>query len=270
MKNCLTCGHSQEDGKFCGKCGTPLESAALEQAATINNMTDYQNQPQPQAGQAAQETSHSSDQIELLKKQSKLYFNHFLEQLKKPSADFNVEIAWKNNLTSMIIYVLITALSVFLLIKSFTSRTFGLFESYGPSIIQVILYVSLFLILLMAINVLAIFLTSKLFSENLSFTNVISKIGSYYALPIAVTILSILFGLLKSYTYSMIMLYIGFVLAIGIIPIFVMVKLLSNTSKIIDNFYSFIFYLVVTAILTSIIFSFIIDSTIGDYLSFLI
>lgn len=68
----------------------------------------------------------------------------------------------------------------------------------------------------------------------------------------------------------MIMLYIGFVLAIGIIPIFVMVKLLSNTSKIIDNFYSFIFYLVVTAILTSIIFSFIIDSTIGDYLSFLI
>lgn len=67
MKNCLTCGHSQEDGKFCGKCGTPLESAALEQAATINNMTDYQNQPQPQAGQAAQETSHSSDQIELLK-----------------------------------------------------------------------------------------------------------------------------------------------------------------------------------------------------------
>lgn len=270
MKNCLTCGHSQEEGKFCGKCGAPLESSVLEQAATINDMNDYQDQPQSQFAKTVQETSQSSDQIELIKKQSKLYINHFLEQLKNPSANLNVEAAWKNNIISMVIYVIITALSVFMLLKRFTSGGFGFFESYGPSIIQVIFYMSLFLTLLIAINVLAIFLTSKLFSENLSFRNIISKIGNYYALPIAITILSILLGLLKSYTYSIFMLYAGFTLAIVIIPIFVMINLLSNTSKIIDNFYSFIFYLVVTGVLSAIIFSFIIDSAIGDYLGFLL
>ncbi|QQP13151.1 zinc ribbon domain-containing protein [Lysinibacillus agricola] len=268
MKNCLTCGHTQDDGKFCGKCGTPFENAALEQAATINSMSD--EQPQSQYAQTDQGTTQSSEQMELIKKQSKLYFNYFLEQIKMPSTNFNVEAAWKNSVTSIILYVLLTALSVFVLIKKFLSGGFGFFESYGPSFIQVFFYMSLFISLLIAINVLAIFLTSKLFSENLSFTNVISKIGNYYTLPVAITVLSILLGLLGSYKYSIMMLYIGFVLVLGCIPIFVMIKLLSNKSKSIDSFYGFIFYLVVTGILSAIIFSFIIDSTIGNFLDFLL
>ncbi|MEB2279978.1 hypothetical protein LAV73_08170 [Lysinibacillus xylanilyticus] len=34
MKNCLACGHEQDDGRFCGKCGAPMEDAAQERAAT--------------------------------------------------------------------------------------------------------------------------------------------------------------------------------------------------------------------------------------------
>ncbi len=268
MKKCLACGHAQDEGRFCGKCGTPLENAAFEQAATINNVSD--EQPQSQFTQTVQGNTQNSEQIELIKNQSKLYFNYFLEQLKMPSTNFNVEATWKNSLTNMIIYVVLTALSVFMLIKNFFSGGFGFFESVGPSFIQVIFYMSLFISLLIAISVSAIFLTSKLFSESLSFTNVINKIGNYYTLPIAITILSILLGLLKSFTYSIMMIYFGFALAIAIIPIFVMIKLLSNKSKNIDSFYGFIFYLVVTGILSAIIFSFIIDSSIGEYLDFLL
>lgn len=75
------------------------------------------------------------------------------------------------------------------------------------------------------------------YSESLSFTNVISKIGDYYTLTIAIMVLDILLGLLKSFSYSTTMIYIGFALTIGIIPMFVMIKLLSNKSKNIDSFY---------------------------------
>ncbi|MGE7911096.1 hypothetical protein [Lysinibacillus xylanilyticus] len=267
MKNCLACGHAQEEGRFCGKCGTPFENAALEQAATMNSIKDEQ---QSQYAKTVQGTTQNNEQIELIKKQSKLYFNYFLEQLKMPSANFNVDATWKNSITSMIIFVVLTALAVFALIKTFFSGGLGFFESFGPSFIQVFFYMSLFITLLIAISVFAIFLTSKLFSESLSLTNVISKIGGYYTLPIVIMVISILLGLLKSFTYSIIMIYIGVTLTIGFIPIFVMIKLLSNKSKTIDSFYGFIFYLIVTSVLSWIIFSFIIDSAIGEYLNFLL
>lgn len=266
MKNCLACGHAQDDGRFCGKCGAPIENAAQERAATTHSVSD--EQPNSQYTQTAQRTTQSNEQIELIKKQSKLYVNYFVEQLKMPSANFNVEATWKNSIISMIIYVVLTALSVFTLIKQIFSRGFGFFESIGPSFIQVFFYMSLFISLLIAISIFAIFLTAKLFSESLSFTNVISKIGNYYTLPIAIMVLSILLGLLKSFSYSTTMIYIGFALAIGIIPIFVMIKLLSNKSKNIDSFYGFVFYLVVTCILSSIVFSFMIDSAIGEVFKF--
>lgn len=49
---------------------------------------------------------------------------------------------------------------------------------------------------------------------------------------------------------------------------FVMIKLLSNKSKNIDSFYGFVFYLVVTVILSSIVFSFMINSAIGEMFKF--
>ncbi|GAB0169004.1 zinc ribbon domain-containing protein [Lysinibacillus sp. CTST325] len=268
MKNCLACGHAQDDGRFCGKCGAPIENAAQERAATTHSMSD--EQPHSQYTQTAQSTTQSNEQIELIKKNSKLYFNYFFEQLKMPSANFNVEATWKNSLASMIIYVVLTALSVYVLTKNIFSGGFGIFQSLSPSFIQVFFYMSLFISLLIAISVLGIFLTSKLFSESQSFTNVIRKIGNYYTLPIAFAVLSILFGLFQSFKYSIMMIYGGVALVIGIIPIFVMIKLLSNKSKTIDSFYGFIFYLIVAGILSKIIFSFIIDSAIGQYLNYLL
>ena len=39
MKTCSSCGHVQNDGNFCGKCGGKFEGAAEVQTATLRGAT---------------------------------------------------------------------------------------------------------------------------------------------------------------------------------------------------------------------------------------
>ncbi|MEO4054055.1 zinc ribbon domain-containing protein [Solibacillus sp. CAU 1738] len=262
MKKCLKCSHEQEDGRFCGKCGAEIELSVQDEVAATANTNFKQIPQQPQV------TQESSEQIEKIKEQSKMYFNYYMQQLKVPSTHFNAtELSLKNSAISIVLYVILTALSVYVLIKGLFGG--GFYDYYGPSFFKIFLYMSVFFILLITISLVAVFVTTKLFSEDITFKEVISKFGGYYMLPIMLSILGILLALFKSYSFASISIYIGLAIVIGVIPIYIMVKLLSSKSKGIDSFYAFIFYIIVTIVLMVIVASFIIDSTIGEYLEYL-
>ena len=186
MKTCSTCGHVQNDGNFCGKCGGKLKGL---QRCKLRLLEEQQPVQQ------------SSEQLDKLKEQSKMYVGYFKQQLKTPTGQTDL----KNSLISIALYILLTVLAVYSLMNQVFSSSY-FFD--GPSFIQVFFYAAIFFIVLNGIGVTTVFLTSKFFSENLSFKEVINKFGGYYALPILFSVVGIVLAVLKSYTIAMISIYL--------------------------------------------------------------
>lgn len=248
MKTCSTCGHVQNDGNFCGKCGGKLESQVGEQTA----VTTHTEQPVQQ----------SSEQLEKIKEQSKMYFGYFVKQLKSPSSQSDM----KNSLISIGLYILLTVIAVYTLLKNVLSNSWVGYM--GPSFFQILIYATIFFVVLIGISATAVFLTSKLFSENVKYTEVINKFGGYYVIPIILTVFGIVLSLIKSYTIAGMSIYLGLIIAFGLIPVFVMIRQLSLKSKGIDSFYAYMFYLVLNVIFGVIIGLFIADSAIGEIIDY--
>lgn len=248
MKTCSTCGHVQNDGNFCGKCGGKLESQTGDQTAA--------------AIQAEQPVQQNSEQLEKIKEQSKMYLGYFVRQLKSPSGQSDM----RNSLISIGLYILLTVVAVYTLIKNLLSNSY--FGYMGPSFFQILIYATIFFVLLIAISAAAVFLTSMLFSENLKYTEVINKFGGYYVIPIVLTAFGIVLALIKSYTIAGLSIYLGLIIAFGLIPVFVMIRQLSLKSRGIDSFYAYMFYLVINVIFGVIIGLFIADSAIGEMIDY--
>lgn len=247
MKTCGVCKYTQAEGNFCGKCGEKLDSVARQEVPrTIGE-------------------SEKNEQFERLKEQSKKYFNYFMQQLKAPSAPITQnQSSFKNGLISIGLYVLLTAITIYLLISGVMAD----YSYYELSILQIILYAGIFFALIIGINVLAVFVTSKLFSINQKFKEVISKIGGYFAIPVVFSIIGIFLAILKSMSLATIFIYIGASLAFGIIPLFVMLKLLNTKTNSIDSFHAFLFYIVFTFVTGVFLGILIADSIIGELLSY--
>lgn len=267
MKTCPQCGHMQADGNFCGKCGTPLPA----QETPVENQTELlvpHEEPvrkeyvEPTPPPVTEQPVQPNEQIEKLKGESKLYFSFFAQQLKAPSAHLNqLQSGLKNSLISLILYVVLTGLAVYTALRSLFDSSFGY---GGPSFISIIFYVALVTAIILAINVTAIFVTSKLFSENLSYVETIRRVCGFFVLPVALSAAALLFALVSSYTVSFLVLYLGAFLAFATAPIFVMITQLAKKSKSIDGFYAFLFYGAFIAIVGFFISIMIMDSAIGE------
>lgn len=267
MKRCSSCEHTQEVGNFCGKCGAPLidsnavpsQEAHTEAASTIEpNQVPPARNVQP------------NEQIENIKVESKKYFNYFISQLKEPSAaEDDGAASFKNGLITVISYIILTAIAIYTSIQVTIPRGFG-FESLAPSIFQMIISLGVFFALIFVVNITSIFVTSKLFSTNLTFQETFNKISKYYVVPSALSVVAIVLGILKSLGATTFVIITGFSIAFGIIPIFVMVKLLANESKGIDRFYAFIFYLLFNIVIVVIAMILIADSMVGEMLEYIL
>lgn len=243
---------SQDEGNFCGKCGAQFEVQGEDQIA----VTTQEKEP-------AQQTN---EQLEKIKEQSKIYFNYFVQQLKTPSGHLTEQNGIKNSVISIAIYVLITVLAVYTFLRRFLGSSY--FGYIGPSFFQTFLYVTIFFVLLIGISATAVYLTSKLFLENLKYTVIINRFGGFFAIPILLSLVGLLFALIKSIAVATLCIYTSILVAFGFIPIYVMIKQLSVKSKGIDSFYAYMFYLLVTLVLGGIIAFFITDSALGEMLSY--
>lgn len=269
MKRCTECNNTQAEGNFCGKCGGPLE---VEVAQTIDpRLPDSPVEPtqttNEQTRHSEERAAQNSEQLDQIKQHSKAYFAYFMQQLKSPSNHLHEGANQKNHLISVIVYIILTAISVYTLLNS--AIGVSVFNSYGPSFIQILLSTLVFLSIGIVMSVVAIYITSKLFSDALNFKTVLTKIGSYFALPILLSVAGIVLSIIGSNIIASFSIYIGVCLAVGLIPLYIMIKQLTLKTKGIDGFYAFLFYLVITAIVATIIGLFIMDSAVGDMMNYM-
>ena len=275
MKTCIACGHTQEEGNFCGKCGTNFEGHAGETVYKQKVADNDVSQAQLETAATQESSTHvnesqKNEQLEKIKEQSKRYFDYFIQQLKSPSTQVNGgQTTFKNSLISIALYILLTIIAVYSLFKGLLGGYDSFYGYFGPSLFQLFVYMSIFFILLIGINLLAIFVTSKLFSVNQNFKEIIGNVGGYFAIPVVFSVIGILLAILKSLTIATFFIYIGVSIAFGLIPLFVMLKLLNIKSKRIDSFYAFLFYLFFTFVSGLLLGLLIADSAIGELLNYL-
>ncbi|MCM3756150.1 hypothetical protein M3197_01500 [Sporosarcina aquimarina] len=245
IKTCPVCNHTQLDGNFCGECGNSF-SAIRKRTTTVEVPV-----------------SSTNDSLEKLKSDAKNFMQFLFQQLKTPSAHFHTtNTSVQNSMLGIILFILLTSATFY---AAFPTSL----NTLSPSFFQILLYLSIFFLLVVVVNLIAITSTVKLFSLTESVSELTRKLGGFYAIPIALSVISLVLTFVHSFTLSTIILAIAIFIAFILIPFITITKILFKESTPIDSFYGILFYIAVTTVASILLTAFIADTAIGEILRFL-
>jgi len=294
MKKCSQCGFEQDDGKFCGKCGHPLEgeedsqpvkeqtkeddvqtskesSVKGEEAATMAEGDGFSQPRTETTSQKAdsneqQHVQKDNETVEQMKKTSKEFWSYFTYYLKQPSQIFTKrENEFMNGILNLVVMLVLFSLSVYFLLKNFMSATMYSFEPsvpFFPVFGNTLFFTALFILLVISI----LFLINKLFGPDYSFKEIISVYGGHQSLASILIVAAIILLLVKANLIGMILISVVFGLAITSTPLYLISSLLTKHPKTLDPFYGYLVYTVAIGIGFFILFSILADSAIGGLL----
>lgn len=182
--SCPKCG-SNETGKFCTKCGTPL---AASQDETVAGTTGAQ----PAQSQNHQQVNHN-EFLDKGKQVSRQYFSFLTDSLKQPLKFSNSvnSTNFVNGLITLILAAVFQALFAYGVAKQLTEffmRGFGGFGHFGDELkvefFDVFIKEFFVAALILGIYVVVIFAAIKLVNKSeASFQDVLARFGSYMVVP---------------------------------------------------------------------------------------
>ena len=131
MQQCPNCHATQQQGKFCGKCGTPIVSE-------MSTIVPVQPTPeQPSVEQPTISAQSTNVQVEKLKEFSNGYFSHFIELLKQPTQALTMKTSFLNSILSFILYLFILSYTIYTMINKVYGSTLGGFSDFGVLTVNV-------------------------------------------------------------------------------------------------------------------------------------
>ncbi|MFS0576587.1 hypothetical protein AB1K83_13195 [Sporosarcina sp. 179-K 3D1 HS] len=250
---CIQCGHSQETGKFCGKCGTRFEGSTSGVPVNLEHVTATET--------IAQAQLEPNVHVEKLKAQSKMYGSYFMQQLKKPSRSFQEgQEEFTNALISIILFCVLTAGAIYTMIRSVVS---GFVE---VPFLSTIINNMAFTLVLIALALISLFTINKFFGSQLTLKSIASLYGAHLSLLLVTAAAAFLFMLMKSYTFGNVALALTVLLAIFILPLYLISTLLTQKPTGLDPLYGFFLYLVLFLILFAIFVTIMADSALGQFI----
>lgn len=255
---CTNCGHSQEAGKFCGKCGSKMESTPLTESTAIPEQaatSDSIEQPTPQAVPA-----EPNIHVEKLKSHSKMYSSYFMRQLKRPSLSFNqLTTEFTNGVISIVLLGVLISIALYTFINNFAG-------AYGPGFLTIFTNILIFSIIMIGIVTLSLFMINRFFGPQLSYKSICSLYGGHLSPLLLTSAVSILLMFLKSYTYGNVLLSLVFTFAIFILPLYLISSLLTKKASTVDPLYGYMLYIGAFSILFIIFITILADSSLGEYI----
>ncbi len=246
---CIHCGHKQELGNFCGKCG----AARSED----NNVTTEPPFP-------SRHVHKPNPTIQSIKDQTKKYWQYFNVHLKAPVQLYEkYEQEFVNGVMSIILFSILIALSFFSLIRNAMNTTVveSFYSTFSGIFIFSCLSVGLVLVTLTLIN--------HFFGPQYTFKSIVSLFGGHLPITILLLLLSVIFILLKSLIIGFVLLFIAFSYTIFLLPLYLISALLTKQSSGGDPFFGFILYVLTVSILFSLFMTLLADTTIGHLLNHL-
>ncbi|MFS0783782.1 hypothetical protein [Bacillus sp. 1P06AnD] len=229
---CRNCGHENEGGKFCEKCGTKLEDARSEvAAASATQQEPVKNQP--------------SQYIESTKKISKMYFSYFLDVLKHPYANsqsVNKEYM-VNGIITIILFSLFIPLMTYFGLKGlmsnfneFGSDLFGVGMDMAPPFTAVVVKPFFAYLIFIALVITFTFAAVRFGRVNVGYTDVVARFGSFLIPFVLLLAIGLIFSILKV-KFFLFFLSLGFMGAIFIIPPLVIASYKRNSKSGMDVIY---------------------------------
>lgn len=244
---CINCGQKQTTGNFCGRCGAQfpdIHSADRESIAPVNTAI----KPNPH--------------LENIKEKSKQYFNYFIQYLKTPSHTYNKgEVDFPNALISSMLLAILIGLSYFTIASNHS------YDIYTTSFLSIFGSVFFWSIASIGLVLFTLTLINHFFGPQHSYKIIICLFGGHLSPMILLGFVSILFMLLKFYTFGSITLIILLSFAIFILPLYLITLLLTHKSSNVDPLYGFIIYLVTFSIFFAVFMIILADSSVGNHLT---
>ena len=215
---------------------------------------------------AGKSSLQSNEYIKRVKIASKMYWNYFLNYLRHPSLALK---QGEKEFSNGIINIGTMAFFIGLLLFTFMKRVPLPFleASYEPSFISVIGSSLLFVFISTVIIVGSLFLTIKFLGPEHSFKSIIGIYGTHLIPSTFLVLISFILLLLKAYTYSNFLLSFALLFSFFIIPLYILIKLLTQEEGGIDPLYCVIAYIVTFGIAFSIYLFLLKGSLIVDVLN---
>ncbi|MDQ0243733.1 hypothetical protein J2S09_001278 [Bacillus fengqiuensis] len=237
--HCTNCGHLNEGGKFCVKCGTKLEGGVYEQRAAAGAESTYVNpQPTTTYSQPAQQSQH----VETAKVISKLYIAYFMQGVKNPTmaAQSVRGEQFINGIITMILYAISIPLMVYFGFKDFMGP-------FSEAVIQPAFYYLIFI----AFVALATFAAVKLGRVQASLQDVFARFGTFLIVPTSFLMVALLLSLVQIEIFLLLLLF-GFLGLFLVVP-FTIYSFKKEVPYGLDGIYgTFLTYLAIIILLATI------------------
>ncbi|TYR78879.1 zinc ribbon domain-containing protein [Priestia megaterium] len=221
---CSNCGHQNDGGKFCVKCGTKLgDNGAQQVAASVDSTPVQSNQATTYVQSEPVQQTQLNQHVENAKQISKLYLGYFMQGLKQPTAVAQGVRGEQfiNGLITMILFAVSIPLMIYFgwevilekLVKSVSSGLFSGFdldelgindlgsnlaEMIELSFVDMVILKGLLFLLFVGAVALVTFGVIKLGKVDVSLQDVFARVGTFLIVPTAVLLIGLVFSLLKS------------------------------------------------------------------------
>lgn len=258
---CNNCKEETEPGKFCTKCGSPLQAANEQESAAAAEPTPEQNEPvqptpvQQTNQQQPQQQQQSVDIAEKTKEVSSNFGTFFMNALKKPSSAKHVNgVQFISGIITIVAFALIISINQFVEWRGDA----GEYGSKSDITFFDFLFVPfLKYLLLYAIVVVLIFAATRVAQQAVNIQDVIAKYGAYLVPFILLFGLSILLDLIDmtGLPFSV----VGTIAMLG--PVLILPVLILS-EKAVKGF-DYIYTAVILVLLTYVTYRYI-DNSIHD------
>lgn len=258
---CQNCGNSQASGRFCGKCGTELQTGT-EKATGAYHQTAATSETSP--SDKTVNNQQSNVQVENIKKQSKIYGRFFLNNLKRPALSFNDDSkGFIHAIISILLFAALIPLSLYPMIGAYNNGILRYINiSFGAIFFNFVIFV-LISILLVSFS---LFIINKFFGPEFSFKKIITIYGAHLSPFIVGAGLVFLLMFLKSFTYGGLLLIFVFMFTLIILPLYLISSILTKKASKMDPLYGFGLYVLMISVLFAFATSIFADSLIGNFL----
>ncbi|MDW0113013.1 hypothetical protein QT711_07430 [Sporosarcina saromensis] len=265
---CVHCGNEQANAGYCWKCGTPLGRSST----TTSSQLAVPHDERTEDGQIAK--VNATIQFDKLKKQANQYKEYFFAHVKHPSISFSgQQPEFINGIISLFLYAILFGVATFMAIQEKLQQSYGNMEVLGmneygsPSAFSVFFTVFLFVVVCMAVVILALFIANKLFGPDDSGKKMLI-VYSAHALP-AIIINLVACGLLlvNSGYYGSLLLVASLFYVVMLAPSYVVSVLLSKRPKAVDPVYGFTVFALLLVIACNVLYRMLEDAAIYSYLA---
>lgn len=250
------------------------EVAATKQAVDESQAQPVQQQQSTSGGQqqtkaqapqgGPSDTQPSTESLDRMMETSKEFGSFFQQFMKMPSQAFATgSQQFVHAIINLVILSVVFSVTIYRMLKVDISSIHFEFGSYA---FNAFLTISVSMLTIIVV----IFAMNKLLAnESITFENVVTVYGVFMVPAVILSLIALVFAILKNTTYAGYFLVALFLLVVLMIPLYMISYFVTNYRKNIDPFYAYLLYIVVSAVALIIVNGIILDSVTGDFIEYM-